>query len=253
MRVFAVSDLHIDYEVNGRWIAALSALDYRDDILVLAGDVSDTRKLLGWCLAELAKRFRRVLFVPGNHDLWVLREGRGQDSLQKLEDVRTTVIAAGASMEPVLEGGVEIVPLLSWYDYSFGEPSGELRSVWMDYHACRWPAGTMEKDVAAKFASLNEKHPRRGGDTVITFSHFLPRVDLMPVFIPGRGRLLYPVLGVAGLDEQVRERGARIHVYGHSHVRRQVTIDGVSYVNNAFGYPGEWWVSSKTLKCIHEC
>ena len=45
----------------------------------------------------------------------------------------------------------------------------------------------------------------------------------------------------------------RIHVYGHSHVNRHVTIDGISYINNAFGYPSESWIKSKGLMCVHEC
>jgi hypothetical protein len=31
-----------------------------------------------------------------------------------------------------------------------------------------------------------------------------------------------------------------------------VKIDGVSYINNAFGYPYEAWITSKSLTCIHE-
>src|SRR5882672_3949732 len=75
MRVFALSDLHIDYQVNAKWVADISAFDYRDDVLILAGDVTDKLRLLEWCLSTLARRFRKVLFVPGNHDLWVVREG----------------------------------------------------------------------------------------------------------------------------------------------------------------------------------
>src|SRR5262249_30093521 len=83
-----------------------------------------------------------------------------------------------------IERGVEIIPLLAWYDYSFGEPNEELRSMWMDYRACRWPSGYTEEDVAAHFASFNDKQVSVAGATVITYSHFLPRIDLMPEFIP---------------------------------------------------------------------
>jgi predicted MPP superfamily phosphohydrolase len=84
MRVFALSDIHIDYRANARWIAALSIADYQDDVLILAGDASDTQSLLDWCLSILTKRFKKVMFVPGNHELWVIREDREKNSLQKL-------------------------------------------------------------------------------------------------------------------------------------------------------------------------
>ncbi len=252
MRVFAVSDLHIDYEANAQWVANLSVSEYQDDVLILAGDVTDALRKLDWCLNTLARRFKKVLFVPGNHDLWVIRDGPTKSSLQKFDDVAAVVESSGASMRTFIERGVSIVPILTWYDYSFGEPSDELRAVWMDYRACRWPSEYSEKDVTAHFLALNDTFTPNGGK-IITYSHFLPRLDLMPSYIPCVSRQLYPVLGSTGLDRELRALNSSVHVYGHSHVNRQVTIDGVTYINNAFGYPSETFITSKRLVCIHEC
>lgn len=252
MRVFAVSDIHIDYDENAKWIANLSSDEYQDDVLILAGDVTDMRRLLDWCLGTLATRFKKVLFVPGNHDLWVIREDREKNSLQKFADVCAVVESSGASMQAFRERGLSIIPLLAWYDYSFGEPSEELRSIWLDYRACRWPNSFTEEDVAAHFAEFNNKQVKPGSGEVITYSHFLPRIDLMPGFHPKAHKLLYPVLGSAKLERQLRRLNPIIHVYGHSHVNRRVNIDAVSYINNAFGYPDELW-TAKRLMCIHEC
>lgn len=253
MRILALSDLHIDYEENAKWVANLSCAEYQDDVLILAGDVTDARQLLDWCLTTLAKRFHKVLFVPGNHDLWVVREDRKKNSLQKFNDVCGVVESSGASMQAFCERDVSIIPVLGWYDYSFGEPSEELKSIWMDYRACRWPSGFTEKEVAAHFEAFNNKQVSQAGGQVITYSHFLPRIDLMPGFIPNAKKLLYPILGSVQLDLQLRQFNPNIHVYGHSHVNHQVKIDGVSYINNAFGYPSETGIASKRLMCIHEC
>jgi predicted phosphodiesterase len=253
VRVFALSDIHIDYDVNAEWVANLPVAEYRDDVLILAGDVTDSWRLLEWCLGALTKRFKKVLFTPGNHDLWVIREDRKKDSLQKFDEIRAVVESSGASMLAFRERGLSIIPLLAWYDYSFGEPSQELRSIWMDYRACRWPSGYTEKEVAAYFAAFSDQQVSVAGDTVITYSHFLPRIDLMPEFIPCAHKLLYPILGSTRLESQLRRLNSSIHVYGHSHVNRKVKIDGVTYVNNAFGYPHETWITSKRLTLIHEC
>ena len=252
MRVYALSDIHVDYGVNAKWVADVSVTDYRDDVLILAGDVTDALRLLGWCLTILSTRFRKVLFVPGNHDLWVVRDGREKTSLQKFQEVSAVVKDSGASMQPFHEHGVSIFPLLGWYDYSFGEPSEELTSIWMDYHACRWPSGFKEREITAHFAAFNDKHIATVGNKVITFSHFLPRIDVMPRLIPEDKQRLYPVLGTIQLERQLRRLNPSIHVYGHSHVNRRITIDRVSYINNAFGYPRETWIASKRLLCIHE-
>lgn len=251
MKVFALSDIHVDYEVNAQWVAGLSLYDYRDDVLILAGDVSDCTDRLQECVQMFAKRFRQVLYVPGNHDIWVRRQPQ-HDSLEKFRLLCKWVEDCGASTHIFHEGGLSIVPLFGWYDYSFGEPGPELLNMWMDYRACRWPHRMHPREVAEHFCELNRPSLQVRNETVISFSHFLPRIDLMPWQIPAHKRFLYPVLGTQRLERQIRQLGSKIHVYGHSHVNRRVTLDGVSYVNNAFGYPNETHIAGRKLLCVHE-
>ncbi len=288
MRVFALSDIHIDYAGNHAWIEQLSQHDYRDDVLILAGDVSDFLPRLEWCFRTLAARFRKVLFVPGNHDLWVMRDKVVPDSLEKLGLIRTMAADTGVAMQSWSQPGLCIVPLLSWYDYSFGAPGELLLEAWMDFRACNWPQGYDAGAITRHFLALNQPllphlphlsrlpdlpgsgqqvahtfpapHPAAERlDAIptatplplcISFSHFLPRIDFMPHYIPFERRVVYPVLGTALLEAQVRAIAPQIHVYGHSHVNRQVRIDGIDYINNAFGYPNETRITAKALLCI---
>ena len=199
----------------------------------------------------LVARFKTVLFVPGNHDLWQIRDKSISSSLVKFEHVRSVATEAGASMSAFRTDGLCILPLLSWYDYSFGRPSDELLRVWMDYRACRWPEQYRMDDVAAYFERQNLQPERVAGEFVITFSHFLPRIDVLPAFIPAKARLLDPVLGAARIDRQIRKLNSAIHIYGHSHINCRTQIDGVTYINNAFGYPYETSITSKRLVCVH--
>lgn len=251
-RIFALSDIHVDYDVNVQWLRALSSVDYRDDILILAGDVTHKLPELGSTLSALATRFAKVLFVPGNHELWVLGEAPERSSLEKFADVARVVAESGVSMQSYRQGDVLIAPLLGWYDYSFGQPSTDLYGMWMDYHACRWPPGFQPEDVAAHFTRLNRQINACDARKVITFSHFLPRIDLVPSYVSSRHRLLDPVLGSTRLEQQLRQLGSSIHVYGHSHINRRVSFDGVTYINNALGYPGEERITKRQLLCIDE-
>ena len=251
MRVFAISDLHVDYEDNANWVRNLPCSEFTKDILIVAGDISDSLKLLDWTLTTLAARFKTVLFVPGNHDLWQHRDKGISSSLDKFEHVRSVATGAGASMSAFRTDGLCILPLLSWYDYSFGQPSDELLQVWMDYRACRWPEHYSMDDVSAYFERQNLPHEAVEGEFVITFSHFLPRIDVLPAFIPVSRRMLDPILGAARIDRQIRKLNSAIHIYGHSHVNWRTRIDGVSYINNALGYPHETMITSKRLVCVH--
>ncbi len=251
MRVFALSDIHVDFDANARWVEALSSSDYQQDVLILAGDVSDSIERLRQCLDAFVRRFRKVFFVPGNHDLWVIRDPGYMNSLEKFAKVMAAAEACGVATEAGVIDGVAIIPLFGWYDNSFGRPGPELTEAWMDFRACRWPEGWSEPEITEYFIGRNGLHDTEMGEVTISFSHFLPRIDVMPVLIPPAMRKLYPVLGTARLERLIGEIRPDIHVYGHSHVNRDVTIGGVNYINNAFAYPHEKWISAKALRCVY--
>jgi Icc-related predicted phosphoesterase len=114
------------------------------------------------------------------------------------------------------------------------------------------PEGNDVREIASCFAEMNERKLNTTNRTVISFSHFVPRIDVMPSYFSKERRVLYPVLGTELLEKQIRSLRPAIHVYGHSHVNRRVPIEGVCYINNAFGHPGETRITAKQLLCIWE-
>ena len=252
MRVYAVSDIHADYEENLAWIHSLSEQQYQEDVLILAGDVSDDMATLAAVFDSLRSRFREVMFVPGNHELWVQREDY-DCSLRKFEAVNSLCADHGIRTGPAEIGGTAFVPLLGWYDYSFAEPERKLRLGWRDFKACRWPSH-LDSCTAINdhFLSLNESLLDINSTNVISYSHFVPGLAVMPPRIPQSRRTVYPVLGSEKLGEQVRRLGPDIHVYGHSHVNQSVEIDGIRYINNAFAYPSEQRIARKQLHCVFQ-
>lgn len=250
MRIFCVSDLHIEHANNRAWLERLSETEYREDILILAGDLCDAMPLIEWGLDALAGRFRKVLYVPGNHDLWVLREPGNLLSTGKLERLRAACARRGVSMAPYHCGELSIVPLFSWYDASFGIASAQLHERWVDFHACRWPAGLHGDGINGHFLGMNDAALEVRNRTVISFSHFVPRADLLPD--TATTRLLLPVMGSVGLEAQIRRLQPAIHVYGHSHRNADVIRDGIRYINCALGYPNERRDSTMQLRSIFD-
>ena len=260
MRIFALSDIHADFEENLRWLQNLSRVDYTDDLLILAGDVTDSLVLFEKTIRDLRDRFREVLYTPGNHDLWIQRTVTAANSFEKLQMIREIAKECGIRMEPYCWGPLSIIPLYGWYDFSLAKPTPETFESWVDFIACKWPEGFDEQQITRHFLEMNEPFIDPGIENtlrparqfVISFSHFLPRIDLMPNFIPASKQTVYPVLGTAHLDSQIRRLGSAIHIYGHSHVNTHSVKDNRLYINNAFGYPYETMITAKQLKCVYE-
>jgi len=130
MRLLAISDLHIGYPENRAYADALAPAD-PDDWLIVAGDVGEVFADVGFVLASLANRFARVIWVPGNHELWTLPSdpvaARGLARYEALVKVcRRFVVLTPEDAFPVWEGPggpVTVAPLCTLYDYSFA-PDG---------------------------------------------------------------------------------------------------------------------------------
>lgn len=262
-RVWAISDIHIDYQENFDRLLEFSRRGHPTDSLIIAGDATDRLDRLGELFRELVSHFRHVLFVPGNHELWVRRSGH-EDSVQKLKAIQVLCNNTGVIMEPVLVGHYQkvwLVPLLSWYDDK-DQPQHSLYvekdyaedrtdDMWGDFVHARWPA-QMQRPLAEFFAQENEHHlEREYQHPVISFSHFLPRQDLIfhkplaEALVMARKYDPLPefnfsrVAGSLRIDEQVRRLGSVLHIYGHQHRNRKREVDGVTYLSHCMGYPKE--------------
>ena len=248
VRVLAVSDLHVDYPENLRWAEGISRMDYIDDLLILGGDISDRLDRSARCLASIRKCFREVFFVAGNHDLWIEKGERGT-SLEKFHRLEHVLDEEGIRRHAARIGPVRIVPLLSWYDFSFGRPKTDLLRRWMDFKRCVWPPAMNLAAITAYFHGQNRlpAQPPVPGEFRISFSHFVPTLAALPERIDPDRYLLSPVLGAAALMEQVRKVKPAYHIFGHSHVNVYREVEDIRFVNNAYGYPSEARFTRKRL------
>lgn len=250
MRIFTVSDIHIDYSENEKWLKNISKYDYIGDVLIIPGDISDDIRLVETAFKILGSRFNKVVFTPGNHDLWVVRDNE-INSFEKFSMIYKLAKDHGVLTQGVDIGKLKIIPILGWYDYTFGYPSNRIKEIWTDYYACKWPEHMGEVEISQQFFNMNEENIYYEDEHIITFSHFVPRIDIIQSYVPKHRYILNPVLGSARIEDHIRAIGSHIHIYGHSHINMHVRKDNVLYINNAYGYPREVY-TRKGLKMVLE-
>ena len=147
LSVFHVSDLHVEHKANLAWLdrlpdgmdpthsvpafmpgqpapsssAALpSGRALPGSVLLCCGDVATDPELLRHSLRAMRRAYETMFFVPGNHDVWMGRDGMTTDSLLKFRQLLSLCRQEGVRVAPERLGsadgpGVWIVPLASWY------------------------------------------------------------------------------------------------------------------------------------------
>lgn len=243
MRIFTISDIHVDYLENQKKIQSISAVDYKNDVLILAGDISHKKPLLLNTLAGLRSKFKVVCFVPGNHDLWIHTDYN--DSQEKFFDLIKTLSEEGIETNHFRLKGIQFLPIWAWYDHTFGIPKEENIRKWADFKRCKWsvPSSLLNEF----FFNLNPQLPFDENDTVITYSHFLPRYDFLPERLLTHIDFILPFMGSRLIDEQIRRLKTDIHISGHLHFNFNTIVDNVRYINNALGYPRERRINTDLL------
>ena len=255
MRLWAVSDLHLSHPRNRRAFDAFPS--YPDDWLILAGDIVDGYHRFDWCLDSLKRKFRQLVWVPGNHELWARPGGadepRGVALYEKLVAIaRDHGVITPEDHYPEFphpSGTVLIVPLFLLYDYSFRPDhvsvdqvvpwAAATNSVCTDeylLHPDPFPdRASWCGDLCARAAARLEACPPDIPKVLV--NHFpleeehavLPKV---PRFTPWCGTRL-----TCGWH---RRFNACAVVHGHLHTRRTHWTDGIPFQEASLGYPDQW-------------
>jgi 3',5'-cyclic AMP phosphodiesterase CpdA len=256
-RLLAISDLHVAYPQNRELVASLRS-DSAADWLLVAGDVAELVADVAWALEVLAERFAKVIWVPGNHELWTMPADsitlRGAERYEKLVEIcRGLGVVTPEDPYPVwpgTAGGVVVAPLFLLYDYSFWPPGARSAAEGL---ALAYESGVMCTDELVLHPDPHESRQAWCGERVRLTEQRLAALDQgTPVVLVNHYPLVREPLRVLRLPEFAlwcgTARTADWHrrfnvvavVYGHLHIRRTTWHDGVPFMEVSVGYPREW-------------
>ncbi|MEZ4237877.1 MAG: metallophosphoesterase [Myxococcota bacterium] len=248
VRVLGLSDLHVGHQPNRTTLEALPASP--DDWLVIGGDVGESLAHLEWTLDLLLPRFSRLVWVPGNHELWTTGDPPvgGVAKYERLVAAcrERGVLTPEDPYEEVPGTGLTMVPMFLLYDYSFG-PEGyspERAVAWAveggilcaDESRLRpdpYPSreAWCEARLAYTRARLEALPP---GASTILVNHWPLRLDLVRLFRIPR---FVPWCGTRQTEDWHVRYGAEVVVSGHLHMRSTDWRDGVRFEEISLGYP----------------
>ncbi len=268
MKLWAISDLHIAYPENR---AALDTLpSHPHDWLILAGDLGETLAHLQSVLDVLRPRFKQLVWVPGNHELWTVPRDTGLRGQAKY-DALVALCQSQGVLTPedpyaLFDDGDTVhcvAPLFTLYDYSFGPPdlSPAQARAWAaqagvesaDEHLLHAEPHASVIDWCAQRCALTEQRLQQAtqhhpGPTVLINHHPLrPELARLPK-VP-RMRLW---CGTRRTQDWPKRFRASVVVSGHLHIRRTQWLEGVRYEEVSLGYPRQWRTTSQSLARLRQ-
>ncbi|WP_278312859.1 metallophosphoesterase family protein [Lolliginicoccus levis] len=256
-KLFAVSDVHVGHRGNADILEMIQP-ESPDDWLIMAGDVAERSDEVRSTLSVLRSRFARVMWVPGNHELWTTARDPMQvkgvaryNYLVRL--CREIGVLTPEDPWPVWEGDggpVTIALMFLLYDYTW-RPAGT---------ATRGEALTVARDrgvvATDEFLLHPEPYLTRDAWCQARVAETKARLDDLPqgtrtVLVnhwPLRREptriLRYPEFALWCGTDLTADWHRRYHavsvVYGHLHVPRRTFYDGVPFEEVSIGYPPEW-------------
>lgn len=256
-RLLAISDLHVGHPENRAVVEQLRPQD-DGDWLIVCGDVSESIEEVEWALALLAGRFAKVVWTPGNHELWSTPGEtvalRGEQRYEHLLGLcRRLGVLTPEDPYPVWDGiggPLLVAPLFLLYDYSFGRNIAptKARSLELahrvgvvcsdEYLLHPDPHPTRDAWCHARLKHTEALLEARERDipTVIV-NHFPLREEPTAVL---RHPEFAQWCGTTRTADWHLRFGAAAVVYGHLHIPRTTWHDGVRFEEVSLGYPREW-------------
>jgi 3',5'-cyclic AMP phosphodiesterase CpdA len=261
-KLVAISDLHVRYAENRALVEELRPESSADWLLV-AGDVADLVSDFRWALGVLRSRFARVVWAPGNHDLWTLPADpvqlRGEEKyLQLVEICRQLGVDTPEDPFPVWSSAAEpvvVAPLFVLYDYTFRPEGTASKAEALEVAKSAHVVGNDEKYLHPDpYPSLDAWCAARLKVTAarldaVPSSRRTVLVNHFPLTREPTRILRYPEFALwcgteATADWHLRYRAEAV-VYGHLHIPRTISEDGVPFEEVSLGYPREWQPRSR--------
>lgn len=269
MFVYFINDLHIDKHLPQLKAGAKSSAAIHRwmdeyflpaDVLCIAGDIADSSLFFIDFLAACRGRYKYVFYVYGNHDIGVYKSEHKSvsDKLDAIEhwlgnfkrlttsthDCKTKFFKLDGN-EIVGVNGLKFVGAMGSSDWSYGRLLGSNN----DYFIESWRKGPDGKawkkwwsDNPLEIVEDEKKRlikplDNEACDPRVVVTHFAPLGVPVPEKFKNNLKTGYFYWDCSEIINKL-PKGTIWH-FGHTHAKLRFEKDGILYLNNPVGYPGE--------------
>lgn len=250
MKAFIISDLHTDH-INGSRTSEDKILKYLEpklcpaDVLIVAGDISDSARVFSRTINALCKLYPKVVYCLGNHD-YTVHSVNNETSYQKAARAVSGITNPNAihlnGQSFNISNNSKIGGSMGAYDFSysekyFGLSFDAMLALWPSwYDGTHWNLGDKTykdflNDESLKIDNLIHKDACN-----IMVTHIGPKAWDIPNKFHNKYTGYFYFDGQRYLDAMP---SGSTWIFGHTHDQKILDLGNVRLLCNPLGYPGE--------------
>ena len=266
MKIGVLSDLHID--TNKKKLAENETFAeivtrqinrQKIDLLLIAGDISSDYLVSQQFLDEVTTRSGiPVLFVPGNHDFWSIKNG--ETDTQKIYQFFKNQTNSLLNKPYILNDEWAIVGNAGWYDYGYGDHTkyteadfNEMKlrfGAWQDKRYVHW--GKENKQIAQLMLNKLESDFQSIGERkVILMTHVVTH----PKFVVPLPHKIYDYfnafLGSSSYEKLYQTYPIAYSIMGHVHFRKTLVDNQTTYICACLGGSKHWLTKDPEAEIVN--
>jgi len=259
MRVAVASDIHVDgYEFWGTYAELLSEeiYDHGAELFVLCGDVTNDivlfKHFMSYFCMLLEKQGIELLFVPGNHDVWVTNSkfplpSSKEKYYQVLPNIFNKINNAHyLPTKPYVIDDYAFVGNMGWYDYSYSSDNYSravllckkyLQYTWLDYKYVHWDGKKDEEILEELMLIFDEQLESVKDKNVIACTHMVPLKKFCKSKMGEGFDFFTAYMGSEKIFDVIKKYpNIKRALYGHTHYVGNEAHENIQFINASIGH-----------------
>lgn len=226
-----VSDLHLEFDDESFHLKG-------ENYLILAGDII-TKRCVNWLELVANESWKKIFFVPGNHEYYNTKYNEQRESLKKYCKSLGIIFLDN---DFYMLGDIPIIGSTLWTDLSDNLHAMHAKAVMNDYHKITWDRGGYRKftprdstEIFIKSKNFLDKTLSMfNGRKSIVITHTAPSIKSINFRFLANSSVNNAFY--SNLEDLILKKGPTYWIHGHTHLSQDYTLGNTRVLCNPRGY-----------------
>jgi len=234
MKIQYISDIHLEHYNK------LPKIKQIGDVMVLAGDIGyPFSEIYKDFLIDMNNKFKKVFLITGNHEFY--NSGKNKDkSMEEIDDhIRYIIIDNKLTNISYLDNSYEDYDGVCFCGTTLWTQIKDPRYLINDFSIIKDMTIELRNELFRNSCDfINDMINKNNSLPIVMISHHVPSYKLIHhSYLTGEYKD-YNQCYASNCDQYFKDQ-IKVWIFGHTHKEWNTEIDGIKFLCNPRGYPGE--------------